>query len=72
MFVGGAFYNIKNFRGKICPTLKRASFILWNNISTIFSCKTGSNDNPRTTNVTLALPHSSAGLGTSITVTCKK
>ncbi len=27
------------FHGTICPTLKRASFILWSDSSTIFSCK---------------------------------
>jgi chondroitin AC lyase len=113
------------FHGIIWPTLKRASFVLWDNVSTTFSCKSSSfqvniqlsnagaylfsetstdfkvtashptrvaahmtviidrvgtgqgcaagwNDNAQTTNVTLTLPYSSAMLGSSVTVTCKK
>ena len=32
----------KNFHGSIWPSLKRASFVLWDNVSTTFSCKSPS------------------------------
>jgi chondroitin AC lyase len=113
------------FHGAIWPSLKRASFVLWDDITTTFSCKsplfeidielsnagaylfsesttdftvtashpirvggnvkvtvdragTGegcsslSNDNAKTTDVTLALPSSEHLLGASVSVKCKK
>jgi hypothetical protein len=113
------------FHGTIWPSLKRASFVLWDDITTTFSCKSplfeinielsnagaylfsesttdftvtashpmrvggnvkvtvdrvGSgegctaswNDNPQTTDVTVALPSSEKFLGASVNVKCKK
>ena len=114
-----------HFHGSIWPTLKRASFVLWENVTTQFSCNSSlfqiniqlndagvylfsensmnftvtashptrlggtvkvkldrvgsgegctssSNDNTGITDVTLPLPSSSAYLGASVHVTCRK